>query len=78
MTIPISVRKQLGVKDGDKILFVNDGNKIVMMNATMIALRDVQQAFQGVAQELNIHNEEDVVNMVKEVRAERGERYSCE
>ncbi|MDD3335696.1 MAG: type II toxin-antitoxin system PrlF family antitoxin [Eubacteriales bacterium] len=78
ITIPISVRKQLGVKDGDKILFVNDGNKIVMMNATMIALRDVQQAFQGVAQELNIHNEEDVVNMVKEVRAERGERYSCE
>ena len=78
ITIPVSVRKQLGVKDDDKVLFVNDGDKIVLMNASMIALRDVQQAFQGVAKELNIHNEDDVVSMVKEIRAERGERYSCE
>ena len=34
-------------------------------------LEEVQEAFRGVAEELGIETEEDVVAMVKEVRAER-------
>ena len=78
ITIPISIRKQLGVKDGDKILFVNDGSKIFIMNASVNALLAAQNEFAGVAEGLGVENEQDIVDMVKEVRAERSDIYKCE
>ena len=67
----------LGVKDGDKVLFVQEGNKVVMLNASVNALMEAQKAFQGVADELGIVDEQDVVDMVKEIRKERHGEYQC-
>ncbi len=78
ITIPIEIRRFLGVKDGDKVMFVQDGNKIVMMNASLNALMDLQSAFTGVAEEQGIKDEQDVVNMVKEIRKEKSGEYRCE
>lgn len=78
ITIPSAIRKLLGIKDGDKVLFVQEGSKVVMMNASINALMEAQKAFQGAAEELGIRNEQDVVDMVKEIRAERQGNYSCE
>ena len=78
ITIPIAIRKALGVKDGDKVLFVREGDKVVMMNASLNALLEAQRDFQGVADELNVRDEQDVVDMVKEIRKERSGRYQCE
>ena len=71
ITIPASIRKLLGVKDGDKVLFVQEGNKVVMMNAPVNALLEAQREFQGMAEALGLKGEQDVVDMVKEIRAER-------
>lgn len=78
ITIPVAIRNMLGIREGDKILFVEDGEKVVMMNATTSALLKAQETFRGVAEELGIRNEQDVVDMVKEIRAERGKQYTCE
>ena len=78
ITIPAAIRKKLGVKDGDKVLFVQEGDKIIMMNASLNALLKAQNAFQGVADEIGVQNEQDVVDMVKEIRAERSGDYQCE
>lgn len=78
ITIPAAIRKLLGVKDGDKVLFVQEGSKVVMMNASVNALMEVQRAFQGMAEELGVNDEQDVVDMVKEIRAERHGNYECE
>lgn len=78
VTIPVAIRKLLGIREGDKILFVEDGEKVVMMNASTNALLKAQKAFEGVAEELGIKNEQDVVELVKEIRVERGEQYKCE
>lgn len=75
ITIPVAIRKLLGVKDGDKVLFVQEGGKVVMMNASVDALMEVQKAFQGVADELGIDDEQGIVDMVKEVRAEGHAHY---
>ncbi len=77
ITIPVAIRNMLGIREGDKILFVEDGEKVVMMNATTNALLKAQETFRGVAEELGIQNEQDVVDMVKEIRAERGKQYTC-
>lgn len=49
-----------------------------MSNASVDALMEVQRTFQGVADDLGISDEQDVVNMVKQIRAERGANYQCE
>ena len=71
ITIPAAIRNLLGIKDGDKVLFVKQGDNIIMMNASIQALTEVQEAMRGVADEIGVHSEEDVVQMIKEMRAER-------
>lgn len=78
ITIPAEIRKLLGIKDGDKVLFVQEGNKVIMTNASLNALLEVQESFRGVADELGIKTEQDVVDMVKEIRADRAENYQSE
>ena len=70
ITIPVAIRKHLGVKEGDKVMFIQEGDKVIMMNASIHALLTAQKEFQGIAEELGITNEQDVVNMVKELRSE--------
>ena len=59
ITIPVAIRRMLGVQEG---------NKVVMLNASVNALMEAQKAFQGVADELGIADEQDVVDMVQEER----------
>jgi len=68
ITIPVEIRKKLGVKDGDKVIFIEENGRIIVENAAMIALRNAQNAFAGEAERLGLKNEQDVVNTVKEVR----------
>lgn len=77
ITIPVAIRNHLGVKDGDKVLFTFVGNNVVMTNASVEALHEVQAAFAGEAERLGLKDEDDVVKMVKEVRAERSSDYQC-
>lgn len=70
ITIPIEIRKKLKIKDGDKVVFIEENGKIIMENAAMLALREVQGAFKGEAERLGLKDEQDVVDLVKEVRKE--------
>lgn len=44
VTIPIEIRKKLGIKNGDKILFVEESGRIYMMNSSMDALREAPES----------------------------------
>ncbi len=73
ITIPIDIRKKLGVKEGDKILFIEEEGRVIMMNSSMDALRKAQAAFAGEAERLGLKDEEDVAALVAELRQERME-----
>ncbi len=73
ITIPIDIRRKLGVKEGDKILFIEEQGKIVMMNSSMEALRKAQAAFAGEAERLGLKDEQDVADLIRELRHERRE-----
>ncbi len=68
VTIPIEIRKKLGIKNGDKILFVEEAGKIYMLNSSMDALREAQRAFAGEAERLGLRDDNDVMEMIKEIR----------
>lgn len=71
ITIPISIRKTLGIREGDKVLFVEREGGVFMLNSTVDALRQAQQAFAGEAERAGLQDEEDVVRMMREFRQER-------
>ncbi len=73
ITIPADVRKKLGIRPGSKVIFIQDGDRVMMANATIEAFEQMQKAFAGEAERLGLKNEQDVVNLVKQVRAERRE-----
>lgn len=70
ITIPIEIRKKLGIKSGDKILFIEEAGKIYMINSSMDALHEAQKAFAGEADRLGLKNDDDVMTMIKELRKE--------
>lgn len=71
ITIPIEIRKKLGIKEGSKVLFLEEAGRIYLTNSSMEALREAQQAFEGEAERIGLKNEEDVVAMVKKLREEK-------
>lgn len=52
ITIPVDIRRKLGVKEGDKVLFIEDRGRIFVVNSSMEALRKAQEAFVGEAERL--------------------------
>ena len=71
ITIPKEVRNRLNLKTGDKVLFLEENGKWVIANASLVALKDAQKAFAGLAQELGLDSDGDVVKFVKQMRRER-------
>ena len=71
ITIPIDIRRKLGIKEGSKVLFIEDAGRIYIANSSMEALREAQEAFRGEAERVGLQSEEDVVDMIKEIRKER-------
>ncbi|MDR3013548.1 MAG: AbrB/MazE/SpoVT family DNA-binding domain-containing protein [Chitinispirillales bacterium] len=74
ITLPIQIRKKLSLKDGDKVLFMEKDGRIFVENPTKLAILEAQEAFAGLAAELDLNTEEDVVNLCKEVRKEKWEK----
>jgi antitoxin PrlF len=74
ITIPIEIRKKLNLKTGDKVVFIEEGDKIIFANSSMIALREFQEAMRGEAEKAGIYTEEDVNKLVKEIRKELWEK----
>jgi len=77
ITIPIDIRKKLGVQEGDNIVFFEDQGRIVVANVAKIAFANMRQSFAGEAKRLGQNGEQDVVALVDEVRKEMWEeRYA--
>jgi AbrB family looped-hinge helix DNA binding protein len=69
ITVPVEIRRQLGLKSGDKILFFQNSNgEIVINNASAQAIYKAQKAFEGVAEQMGVFDEDDVQELVNEVR----------
>jgi len=69
ITVPVEIRRALGLKEGDKVLFMKRENgDIAIGNASALAIHEVQQAFSGVAEKLGNPSEEDVQSWVDEIR----------
>ena len=73
ITVPVEIRRLLGLKSGDKILFYQkqDG-EVVVSNASAQAIRRAQAAFADAADVMGVSGEDDVQTLVNEVRYGKG------
>ena len=69
ITVPAEIRRLLGLKSGDKILFIqNNSGDIVLYNASANAIKKAQAAFSGAAKDMGLNSDEDVQALVDEMR----------
>jgi len=69
ITVPAEIRRLLGLKTGDKILFFqNDNGEVVIGNASVNAIRKAQSAFEGVSESLGNPSEDEIQTWVDTVR----------
>jgi len=68
VTIPVEIRKRLSLKEGDKVVFMEKSGEIVLMNSNRLAFEDFQRDMAGEAEKAGLNSEQDVVDLVKEVR----------
>ena len=70
VTIPKDVRAVLGVKSGDKVTFIVEGDVVRVVNAASYAMQVLQQQMAGEAAKAGIASEDDVAELVSTMRAE--------
>ena len=71
ITLPITIRRVLKLNDGDKVAFVEREGQYVLVNPTVIAFENARKTFDGESERLGLKDVDDVVALVKEVRAGR-------
>ena len=70
VTIPKDVRNTLGISNGDRISFIVEGNTVRIVNSAVYAMQVLQQEMKGEARKAGLENDDDIVNLVTEMRKE--------
>jgi len=67
ITIPKEIREKLNLKKGDKVLFIEKEDGVLITNASMVEFKKAQVAFSAETRDKNI-TEEELNSLVKKVR----------
>ena len=70
VTIPIAIRKMLGLKEGDKVVFAEKAGNIVLLNSNRLAFEEFRRDMAGEGERVGWTTEQDVVDYCKEIRRE--------
>jgi len=76
VTIPIAIRKRLGLKEGDKVVFLEKGEDVILINSNRLAFEEFQRDMMGEAEKAGLHNQQDVVDLVRQVRQQMWEAHN--
>lgn len=74
ITIPIEIRKKLKLSEGDKVIFVEEGDRYFLANSSIISFCEMQKVMEGAAEAAGINDEEDVNQLIKNMRKEKQEK----
>ena len=70
LTLPLSVRKKLKLKTGDKVEFIEKDGQLYLQNSALRALDRVAKAFEGEAEKAGFHNVDDMMAYLREIHRE--------
>lgn len=68
ITVPVEIRRKLNIKEGDKIIFLENANgDIILQNSSRVAIREAQAALKDIKV-----SEENILQDVMELRYSKG------
>lgn len=70
VTIPKDVRDILGIESGDRVTFIVENGNVRIVNSAIYAMQVFQKNMQGEAEKSGLNSDDDVMQLVKELRAE--------
>jgi AbrB family looped-hinge helix DNA binding protein len=70
ITLPKDIRERIGVGAGDRVALICEGDRVILMNAAIYAMRALQLGMEGEWEKAGIHSDDDIMDLVKEVRNE--------
>lgn len=70
ITIPVSVRKRLKLKGGDKVVIQEENGRFYFDNASLVAFTRVAEAFDGAAAKAGFSSEEEMQEYMKGIKKE--------
>ncbi|MBQ9903290.1 MAG: hypothetical protein IJM47_00740 [Synergistaceae bacterium] len=71
--IPTNIQKIMGVSDGSRVTFITDGDYVRIVNPSVFAMRELQKAMEGAAEEAGWKSDDDVVDYIMEMRRKQAE-----
>lgn len=70
ITLPKDIREKLNVRTGDRVVLIWDEDRVVLMNSGVYAMRALQRGMAGAAAEAGIDSEDEVADLIADVRSE--------
>ena len=70
ITLPKDIRSVLRINTGDRVTLICEGDRVVLMNSAVYAMKMLQKAMEGEAEKVGVQSDDDVVDMIMEMRAE--------
>ncbi|MDR3177545.1 MAG: hypothetical protein LBT96_01040, partial [Campylobacteraceae bacterium] len=67
-------REAIGVQVGDRVMFIQQDEKVILMNAAVYAMKVFQKEMEGEAQKAGIYSDDDVVDIVMQMRREENKK----
>lgn len=77
IVLPRAVTQKLGLIAGDHVVFIQEENQVTVMNAALYAMKKIQAEMAGEAEKVNLQSEEDINNLLCEIRSEVEIVRSC-
>jgi AbrB family looped-hinge helix DNA binding protein len=70
ITLPKDIRNVLGVDSGDRVTLISEGDRVIMMNSAVYAMKLLQNGMAGEAEKAGLYSDDDVVDIVMAMRSE--------
>ncbi len=70
ITLPKDVREFLRLTTGDRVTLVCEGDRVIMMNSAVYAMKTLQREMTGEAEKAGISSVEDADALVADIRKE--------
>lgn len=70
VTIPKDVRDILGIESGDRVTFIVENGNVRIVNSAIYAMQVFQNNMAGEAKKSGLNNDDDVMQLVEELRSE--------
>ena len=70
ITLPVDIRRNMRLSTGDRVALIYENNRVILMNPAIYAMEQLQQSVSGDWEAAGINSQEDLENLMREVRDE--------